>query len=74
MLVVIASVTFLILMIPRGIAATIVFDINWNYKSTSLQIFDNASYQLQYLNHATNFFLYILANTASGKNKIDVLF
>ena len=62
MLVVIASMTFPILMIM--IAATIVFDINWNYKSTSFQIFDNASYQLQYLNHAANFFLYILANAA----------
>ena len=53
---------FSYMMIPIGIAATLVSDINWNYKSTSLQIFDNASYQLQYLNHATNFFLYIQPN------------
>lgn len=64
LLVIIASVTFLILMIPRGIATTIVFDINWAYKSTADQLFDMASYQLQYLNHATNFFIYILANAA----------
>ncbi|XP_067946020.1 galanin receptor 2b-like isoform X2 [Watersipora subatra] len=61
-LVVAASITFVVLMIPRGVSTMMSLDIEWDYRNRDRFIFDHAAYQLQYLNHAINFFLYILAN------------
>lgn len=61
-LVIVASVTFVVLMIPRGVSTTISLDIDWTYKNTTLFILDYVAYLMQYLNHAINFFLYVLAN------------
>ena len=62
-MVVIASVAFVILMIPRGISTTISSTrLNGVYESEEEALFDIVAHYLQYLNHATNFFIYILAN------------
>lgn len=63
-LVVAASITFVVLMIPRGVVNTIVMDSNWEYESNILEALDTLTYLLQYLNHATNFFVYMIANQA----------
>lgn len=51
-------------MIPRGVATTLTLNAQWNYDNKTDFILDTVAYQLQYLNHAINFFLYILANNS----------
>ena len=36
----------------------------WKYDTEEELIWDAVAYQLQYLNHAINFFLYVLANNS----------
>jgi len=62
-MVIIASATFVILMIPRGVVTSIYIDVNWKYSSRLSSYADTTAYILQYLNHATNFFIYVLANS-----------
>ena len=59
-----ASVTFVILMIPRGVSTTISLDPEWDYADDVTAVLDSVAYLLQYTNHATNFFLYVLANNS----------
>ncbi|KAF6028265.1 hypothetical protein EB796_013431 [Bugula neritina] len=61
-LVITASVAFVVLMIPRGISTSISFDARLEYQTDAEYSLDNVAYLLQYLNHATNFFLYVLVN------------
>jgi len=49
-------------MIPRGISTSISFDARLEYQTDVEYSLDNVAYLLQYLNHATNFFLYVLVN------------
>lgn len=59
-----ASITFVVLMIPRGVLTTITLNADWKYDTEEELIWDAVAYQLQYLNHAINFFLYVLANNS----------
>ena len=45
-----------------AVSSYLTMDTNWEYDNASDMIADTAGYQLQYLNHAINFFIYILAN------------
>ena len=45
-----------------AVSCYLLMDANWEYSNASEMIADIAGYQLQYLNHAINFFIYILAN------------
>lgn len=38
-------------------------DAHWDYSKDAEELLDIIAYLLQYLNHAINFFLYILTNT-----------
>lgn len=49
-------------MIPRGVSTAISLDAEWKYNDDAEEILDRIAYLLQYLNHAINFFLYVLAN------------
>lgn len=51
-------------MIPRGVLTTITLNADWKYDTEEELIWDAVAYQLQYLNHAINFFLYVLANNS----------
>ena len=56
--------TFVILMIPRGVSTMISLDASWDYSQDAEELLDIIAYLLQYLNHAINFFLYILSNNS----------
>lgn len=64
MLVILASVTFVVLMIPRGVLTTLTMDHDWAYETPQEEIADLVAYLLQYSNHAINFFIYIFANNS----------
>ncbi|XP_067945375.1 cysteinyl leukotriene receptor 2-like [Watersipora subatra] len=60
--VMIASIAFVVLMIPRGILTTLFMDVEMVYDSPAELFADIVALNLQLLNHAINFFIYILAN------------
>ena len=39
-------------------------DASWDYSQDAEELLDIIAYLLQYLNHAINFFLYILSNNS----------
>ena len=67
-LVLAASMTFLILMFPRGISFVVKIIISKQSLSIDIwrdeahQIVDMVTWWLQYLNHSVNFFVYVVAN------------
>lgn len=63
-----ASMTFLILMFPRGVSFVVKVIISQQklsvdvWKNESHLVVDMVVYWFQYLNHSVNFFVYVLAN------------
>lgn len=57
-----ASAVFLVFMIPRGVLIALNTEAyDWPHTKT-YWIYDEIAFELQYLNHSTNFFIYVVAN------------